>query len=82
MRGSAKIGSKTSRPTVSERAGRAGVKSFAGPRLRCRQLRGIIGRDPVFPGEASARGTKANQRQFHPKPSKGRAALLLRRLGH
>jgi len=34
------------------------------------------------PGEASARGTKANQRQLHPKPSKERAAMLLGRLGH
>jgi hypothetical protein len=35
----------------------------------------------MFPAEASARGTRANQRQFHPKPSNERAALLLRRLG-
>jgi hypothetical protein len=49
----------------------------------------------MFPGEANAQDTKANQRQFHPKPSKSRmkvgkpmtrrkecAALLLRHLGH
>jgi hypothetical protein len=36
----------------------------------------------MLPGEASARGTKAKQRQLHPNPSKERAALLLRRLGH
>jgi len=32
----------------------------------------------MFPGEASARGTKPNQRHFHPKPSIERVALLLR----
>jgi hypothetical protein len=35
-----------------------------------------------FSGEAGARGTKANQRQFHPEPSKERAALLLGCMGH
>ena len=36
----------------------------------------------MLPGEASARGTKTNQRQFHLRPSKERAAMLLGRLGH
>ena len=36
----------------------------------------------MFPGEANAQDTKANQRQFHLRPSKERAAMLLGRLGH